>query len=192
MITRHAHDLLGRVVDLPLEECTAIDMGCGVCNTPISKQILTLPLKKLISVDMHIDSLDIMRRIKVNAQEHITYMANFKIVPWLYSNEKPDIAFFIDSLEHLDKFDALSLLGDMERFVTRRILIWLPIGDCPQGEINDNKWQEHKGAWEVKELEDLGYTVDYYPAFHRHFNPPVAAAWAVKDLQNEILTTECS
>lgn len=93
-----------------------------------------------------------------------------------------DVTLLLDVLEHFQLRAAKMLLGHIEMVTRARIIIWLPIGECPQDCMNGNPYQVHKSTWAAEDLLELGFTVDHLPGFHQHFHPPVDAAWAVRHL----------
>jgi len=165
-------------------DIVCLDLGCGKDESPISHAVLEIPWRVLVSVDAwehNISALQDKRKAGGIAAVHWTYYIEpiEKIVPRL-PDKKYDVTLFIDSLEHLPKPVALSMLAEAERLTTTRIIIFLPIGPCPQGPLNGNPFEVHQSTWTVDELESLGYDVQLFPQLHRHINPWVDAAWAVK------------
>jgi hypothetical protein len=109
--------------------------------------------------------------MKVDALQSIAAMAP----------EIPDVALLLDVLEHLELSDAYELLRQLTNVVTRRILIWLPFGACPQWPYDGNVYQRHLSMWCPEMLEQYGFVVTVWKRFHLHISPPADAGWAVWD-----------
>ena len=96
-----------------------------------------------------------------------------------------EVALFIDSLEHLSKADALTLLRlCQDRF--KRIAAFVPVGNHVNPISDNNELQLHLSTWESKDLENLGFSVIVDAGFH-HTNPPDkrAAMFAVWNRSQE-------
>lgn len=70
------------------------------------------------------------------------------------------VVIAIDVLEHLEKNDGFELIKKLESLINI-IIISVPIIDYPQSVFMGNTWEEHKAQWKTKELEDLGYVLDF-------------------------------
>jgi hypothetical protein len=92
-----------------------------------------------------------------------------------------EMALFIDSLEHLVKKDAESLIQMCKEDFTK-IAIFIPIGDHDQEPCDGNEMQRHLSHWSVDSLIALGLRVDFHPNYH-YTNPngQQAAAFAIWD-----------
>lgn len=174
-------DLHARLADLPPGDLTVLDLGCGECASAVSRQVLEIPCRHLVSVDVHAPALEILRAKPCAAAEHTVIHQEMEQAGPLIERLAPDVTLFIDSLEHLEMPLAETLLQVVERHTRRRILIWLPLGDCPQGEYGGNPYQRHRSTWTPEVLVARGYQVERLPGFHRHFAPPVDAGWAVRE-----------
>lgn len=174
-------DLISRLNDLPNLE-TVLDLGCGDNSSPVSKQVLEIPAERLISVDTYGPTLQRLHGKETKATRH-------KIVKMLIpsylaeTTEQFDVVLMLDVLEHFRKDIAMGILECLEFLARRRILIWLPLGECPQGVLDKNPYQCHLSRWSAGELEELGFRVEVFPGFHTQFSPAVDAAWARKDFR---------
>jgi SAM-dependent methyltransferase len=76
-----------------------------------------------------------------------------------YRSGSFDVVVALDVIEHFDKPDALSMIGEMER-VSRNIVVLLtPNGFVPQPGTDDEPWQEHRCGFTAYELSHRGYDV---------------------------------
>jgi len=176
-------ELRSKLDGLEIETLDVLDLGCGHNASPVSSQVLTLPFKSLTSVDIYAPYLDLLSKKSAAALHHWIRECNIldfasKVMPGSF-----DVSLLLDVLEHFPVLEAERLLYDIEMNTRSRIILWLPIGNCPQHEMDGNPYQVHKSTWEVEHLETLGFEVEHLVAFHQHFHPPVDAAWAVKDLE---------
>jgi hypothetical protein len=73
--------------------------------------------------------------------------------------EHPEAVLLIDSLEHLDRQDGVTLLKKLEQLFGL-IIISVPVIDYINPEF-ENEWEEHKTQWKIEELLNLGYTIEY-------------------------------
>jgi hypothetical protein len=74
------------------------------------------------------------------------------------------------------------LLRRLEKFVTRGIVIFSPLGRVRQDPYDHNILQRHQSFWKARDFSRLGYTVAVYEGMHGQLNPPADAAWAIKGL----------
>lgn len=180
----HAHDLYGRISDLPVTSLRVVDLGAGERASAISARIRDIECAELVSVEAFPEHTWYLQAQYVKAKRHIVWEMDMVYFAETRAADEFDIALLLDVLEHLEKPKALAFLKEVERITTKRILIWLPIGDCPQGAKDGNPLEIHRSTWSVEELQALGYTVQHFPNFHTHIFPDrgVDAAWAIKDL----------
>lgn len=175
-------DLKSKFDGLKLEETSVLDLGCGGYGTPISSQMKVLPFKRLISIDAHKPTFDKLHReidyAPFAAKSHVCRNREALLHLNDAMSNAYDVVLMLDVLEHFDKSVALKIIKESKRVAWKRVMIWLPLGDCPQGDIAGNPWQKHLSTWTKEELEELGFAVEVFPEFHTHFNPPVDAAWA--------------
>lgn len=88
-----------------------------------------------------------------------------------------DVALMIDVLEHLPREDAERVMEILLRITRQRILIWLPLGECPIEPIHDNPYQVHLSTWHPNDPLFRGHKVEHFPRFHGHLDPPADAGW---------------
>lgn len=89
------------------------------------------------------------------------------------------VAMFIDSLEHIEKADGLTLLDQCQEDFDS-ILIFAPVGVVPQEEDAwgyDNEWQRHRASWWPRDLEALGFDVAVDTELHGMICDAMFAKW---------------
>ncbi len=59
-----------------------------------------------------------------------------------------DVILDSHMLEHLEKQDGLSLLEQMVAHTKSVVVVALPLGEWPQGEIHGNSYEVHRAAWQ--------------------------------------------
>jgi SAM-dependent methyltransferase len=70
-----------------------------------------------------------------------------------------EAAVMLDVIEHLPKEEGMKLLGKMEKWATKKIVLFTPNGFLKQHQFDDNPLMEHQSGWEVDELKKLGFKV---------------------------------
>lgn len=172
-------DLLGRIQDIKLDKASVLNLGAGICGSPISEQLHFLPCNKIIHVEKFEPYMSQLRAMSFAAREvefHEVDIIEYLSQPRL---EKPDISLMIDVLEHLPKEDAIQVLDTLLKITGQRILIWLPLGECPIEPIHDNPYQVHLSTWFPDDELFRGHTVETFPRFHAHLDPPADAGWVI-------------
>lgn len=74
---------------------------------------------------------------------------NVEIVDFVAVYEKIqncDLVMMIDSLEHLDMPTAKTVLETLVKN-NKHVIISVPIGECPQGEVFGNTYEKHRSTW---------------------------------------------
>jgi hypothetical protein len=175
----HPLDLLGRIKDLPLQPSTVLNLGAGICGSPISEQLHFLPCKRLIHIEKFEPYMSQLRQMPF-AAENVEFH-EVDIMEFLQSPAMPtaDISLMIDVLEHLSREDAEKALEILKRKTRYRILIWLPLGECPIEPIHDNPFQVHLSTWHHDDPQFAGHTVERFERYHEHLDPPADAGWVI-------------
>lgn len=189
--TFHAHgcytfeqgaDLIGRLKDRfgDLTQLSCIDLGCGPSESAVARQALEIPWRRLISVEVFGPYLERLKNKSAAAKmREIRARRIEDAVDELLPGEV-DIALMIDVLEHFSRVDALRLLVKLEKKARAGIVLFVPLGDVEQDELDENPLQRHRSQWEPGELAKLGYDMEVYEKFHGQLSPPASAAWAIK------------
>lgn len=84
-----------------------------------------------------------------------------------YTRSLPDNSFdvvsIIDGIEHLEKEDGLTLIEEMKRVSSGKILLFTPEGFVKNephsawGIDGQDQYQVHRSGWQVDELKSLGF-----------------------------------
>jgi hypothetical protein len=143
---------------------TCIDLGCGDYRSEVAKQVLEMPFKKLVSVEGY--ETDFQNIPQAKAEIHDKVCTD--IVPYLKEHEeKYDVGFAFDVIEHLKKEDGGFLLDWLDSHC-KRIVLFVP--DEPEGfhrVWNDgNKLQDHISYWREEDFTKRGFTVERCEKIH--------------------------
>lgn len=57
-----------------------------------------------------------------------------------------DCVLILDSLEHLEKAEAEVFLHQIVS-QNKRVIVSVPLGHCPQGEVFNNTYEKHRSTW---------------------------------------------
>jgi hypothetical protein len=161
---------------LPVDGNVVMDLGAGIRDNPISKQIAELDVPMLISIENFEPYIEILKKVPVQAQEHLVIQLSVLdagIVP------NSDVVM-LDVIEHLEKEQALEFIKKVQASA-RSFTIFTPEGDTVgfSNHHMDNPLQEHLSAWSGEELEELGFEVTVFKGFHHHVKSfPVGGLWA--------------
>lgn len=170
------HDLACR---LPrnLTDLKVLNLGAGYCASPISSQILQMPFKSLTNVEIWPGAF-----VKLQAQHFAAQTVHnelddaYAYAIRYFERSMFDVVLMIDFIEHLEKYRGMMLL-DHCRVISKSVVIFVPIGLCPQDAYDGNDYQRHMSTWNVTDF--VGASIEVFPDMHKHFNPPVSAAWVV-------------
>jgi ubiquinone/menaquinone biosynthesis C-methylase UbiE len=70
-----------------------------------------------------------------------------------------DAVVLLDVLEHLTKDEGNSLIGKMEKWAKKKMIVFTPNGYVCQEEYDKNKLQLHKSGWNVNEFKKACFKV---------------------------------
>ncbi|MBX7246943.1 MAG: class I SAM-dependent methyltransferase [Candidatus Sumerlaeaceae bacterium] len=165
-----------------LSQLTALNLGAGWGESYMGRQTLSLPWKRLISVEAFEPYIEKLAVQPCRAASH--EIVHSRIEDYIADQSAPvaDVALLIDVIEHFSKPAALQILARLGKVVSKGIVIFLPIGHFEQDEYDGNEMQRHLSEWSGEELAGLGYDTVVYPKFHGQVSPPPDAAWAIKRL----------
>jgi hypothetical protein len=166
-----------------LSRLSAIDLGCGPSATPVAQGVFNVPWRRLVSVELFPPYLEALRAKRPAAAAHEIWPMDISQAASALAPGQMDLAIMIDVLEHLPRRKALDLLVLLERRARLGVVLFSPLGDIPQDNLDGNALQRHRSAWRAKDWLRLGYDVEAYEAFHGFLSPPADAAWAIKKLQ---------
>jgi len=75
----------------------------------------------------------------------------------MYEDGFFDLSIAQHVVEHCDREAGLSLLRNMERVTSGRVIICTPDGYTESGALDGNEHNHHLSGWSVKDFADLGY-----------------------------------
>mgnify|MGYP005846242195 CR=1 FL=1 len=136
---------------------TVLDVGCG---TGSLMHDLSRGKNWIITgVDIYPDSVN-----KANATGiyHKTYLSDITSLPTEITQNKYDLVFCSQVIEHLPKEAALSLISQCEALASRQCLISTIVGfnnfsPLESESEKENPYQEHKSAWHPHEFHQRGF-----------------------------------
>jgi len=179
-------NLLDKFTGLDVPELSVLDLGAGLYDSPLSKQMLELPFRKLTAVEIYFPALRHLRTNLVPNNPQLEVIeGDIRYVLSSIPDNSYDVVTMLDSIEHFRRPDARVILMNIMAIARQRVLIWLPLGYCPQGDLQGNIFQRHLSTWSGKEFREMGFDVRIYREFHQHFTPPVDAAWAIWDKESK-------
>ena len=178
-LARRLEEAFGDLTNL----CCA-DLGCGPAESVIAAQTLQIPWRRLISVEAFPPYVERLRQKSVRAAHHEIHAVRIDEIFDLLGPRPVDVVLLIDVLEHFPRRAALRLLARLEGLARRGIVVFSPIGDVGQDELDGNDLQRHRSMWRPEDWARLGYAVEVYEGFHGQLTPPADAAWAIKQMRN--------
>ncbi len=126
-----------------------LDLGCGY-NSPV--QEFGVPEKT---------GVEIFHPYRVESEKkgiHQTYHEK-NIMACYFPPKSFDVVFCSEVIEHLEYPDGCELLGRMELWARKKIIITTPNGYVHQDEYDGNKWQAHRSIWKPSDFRRRGYKV---------------------------------
>jgi len=168
------------VDDLNPAELVAVNLGSGRSESPVSIQLREIPFARIVNVEVFKPYFDYLGTVAFAAKA--TEHHQEEILSWMQRQEAKsvDVVFIIDVLEHFERRDALFLLFEARMIARKRVIIWLPIGNCVQAAIDGNYYQVHKSTWSKDDFLDADRAV-FWAAREVHEQHPVDAGLIVYD-----------
>ena len=128
---------------------TVLDLGCGhgsllqYCNVSFS-----------VGVELFEPYLQETRKKGIHNQYIKADIRKIEFVPKSF-----DAVIAFDVLEHLTKEEGTELLGKMEQWSRKKVIVFTPNGYVRQDGCDNNPLQQHRSGWTVAELKKSGYSV---------------------------------
>ena len=129
---------------------TVLDVGCG-----FPSPLRVLQDSYLVGVDGYRPALDQARESRSHNE---FFLKDVRQIGDLLGSRTFEACVALDVIEHLEKQDGWTMLQNMERLATRRVIIFTPNGFIPQ-RSQDGDLQEHLSGWTVEEMRARGYRV---------------------------------
>ena len=139
-----------------------LDLGCGIMQATsdtITKG--SLSCKTILGVEIVEKYVD---RIK---EKYPTIIGNVTDTS-MFANDSFDVVICIDVLEHLEKEEALHVIGEMQRIARKHVIVYTPREFKANEENEDNAWgmgkneyQLHKCLVDENNLTSLGFKVSH-------------------------------
>jgi hypothetical protein len=155
------YNIYSRLGDLPFDELTCIDFGCGDYRSDVAKQVLLIPFKELTSVEGYAVDYTEMLRKKFEAKKHNKILAFIPDYLPTIMDKKFDIAFAFDVIEHLDRGVAIKLMKWV-KLNCKYALFYVPEEPVGFHRVweDGNALQEHISHWKQEDFEELGFKVE--------------------------------
>jgi len=133
-----------------LANCDAVlDLGCG-CNSLLQHCNVSFS----VGVELFEPYLQESRKKGIHSQYIKADIRKIEFSPKSF-----DAVIAIDVLEHLTKEEGAELLGKMDHWSRKKIIIFTPNGYIWQGDYDHNPLQQHRSGWTVEELKRSGFAV---------------------------------
>ena len=128
---------------------TVLDLGCGY-HSPIQRCNISFS----VGVELFEPYLQETKRKGIHDQ-----YIKADIIKLEYKPKSFDAVIALEVLEHLTKHEGIELLGRMEQWARKKVIITTPNGYFLQDIYHDNPLQEHRSGWSADELRKLGFKV---------------------------------
>ena len=135
-----------------LEDCeTILELGCG----PTSPLIHIGASYRTDGIDIWPPYVDLHKRARDYRSCSLCDILKFN------TTSKWDAVVICDVLEHLPKDEAekTALFERLERFATKKIILFTPNGYIDNDEVDGDPYQKHLSAWEPEDFTSRGYNV---------------------------------
>lgn len=81
-------------------------------------------------------------------------VSDFRHADFFSIHHGPDLVIIGDCLEHIPKDEAIYHMSRLKAWASA-ILVSVPLGNSPQGEVDGNWFEIHRSTWSFKDMEDL-------------------------------------
>jgi predicted TPR repeat methyltransferase len=152
-----------------------LELGCG-----IGDKLAATPCKLRVGVDAFRPYLDAAHR-KWGSRLHELHVAEAQAyieneIRWF------DAVMMIDFIEHLVLTDAMALLERCKVVARRKIIVFCPIGECPQDKdtyaLGGDMWQTHRSTWSSEQLKNEGFDVSLWRGYREKNKLVAFAVWS--------------
>ena len=133
-----------------LADCDRVlDLGCGH-NSPL--QYFNIPFS--VGVELSYPYLQESMRRGIHSQYFQADIRSIEFKPKSF-----DAVVAVEVLEHLTVQEGAELLYKMEQWASKKVVVTTLNGYLEQDTYENNRLQEHKSGWSVKELRELEFKV---------------------------------
>ena len=129
---------------------TVLDLGCGVTSP-----LRFLNFDYVVGLDLHKHALSFAKK---NKTHHRYILSDIRSVGDKFPRKSFAACCAFDVIEHLTKVEGLKLIKNMEKIAIKKVIIFTPNGYMHQKD-NKNPLQNHRSAWTVQEMKNLGFKV---------------------------------
>ena len=154
---------------------SVLNLGAGHCSSPISEQFTKLLCAHLVNVEVYKPVFDELAGLTFVSPATNINMDVLNALPQI-PDESQDVVVMLDVLEHFTKEDGAHVLGELKRIARKKVVVFVPCKECPQGEYEGNPYQRHLSTWVPADF-GAEWQAEVYPGFHTHVNPPADAGW---------------
>jgi SAM-dependent methyltransferase len=170
-----------------LADCrSCLDIGCGPASPT---RFLDFDFR--VGIDGHEATL---AQARVAGTHDEYYLLAAQNICKKFSPGQFDCCVALDLIEHLGPEEGHTLIRDMARIASKKILLFTPAGYLPQAGT-DGDLQAHRSGWTAEELRSLGFTVVGMHGHkylrgeeHRHRFRPKSVSGIVSQLSHYLYT----
>jgi ubiquinone/menaquinone biosynthesis C-methylase UbiE len=131
---------------------TILDIGCG---TGFPAEIINKDKNyEITGVDVFEPYVEICKRRKIFKEVILQDVRKLS-----FESKSFDVVICFHLLEHLKRKDARDLIKKMEEIAKKRVALIIPVGNLPQDEYDDNRYQKHLSEWTPGFFRIRGYKV---------------------------------
>jgi N-acetylglucosaminyl-diphospho-decaprenol L-rhamnosyltransferase len=127
-----------------------LDLGCGR-HSPVG--ILPDTIHKT-GVELYEPYLE----KAVSSKRHNVYIKG-DITNMQFKDKSFDVVVALDVIEHLQKKDAIELINRMEKWASKKVVIFTPNGYMDQGCWEGNPYQQHRSGWTADFFKNMGFKI---------------------------------
>lgn len=166
-------DLAPRLYDLDVKSLRVLNLGAGNGEGIFSQNIQSIPFGLVVNVEIYPDALFQLSQYHFAAKNVDFVNADMCEYARTLGDKSYDVAILIDAIEHVTREQAWTLMKELKRVCTKRLILFLPFGDTPQDGYGGNSFQEHKSTWMPEDFDLPDAQVEVmWKHFHIPSNPP--------------------
>jgi|GEM_PF-1365629 len=176
-----------------------LDIGCGIRPQPYLRPLVHICCEPF---DQYLERLEEELRGE-HDRSYLLMKATWAEAVRLFPPKSVDTVFLVDVVEHVEKEEAVSLLGQTAGIARRQVALFTPLGFYPQDSadgpdawgLDGGKWQEHRSGWSPEDFDEFWevYATREFHTRDSRGNPlenPFGALWAFRTVPEECLYPE--